>query len=288
MDTPERTYEIQEVTRLTGLSPTRLRAWERRYRVIRPERQANGYRAYSSGQVALLRAFAQLVGAGRRIGDLVHLPAEQVLAEARAGEPDDSPLGAIVAVIAALDRERVEAMVAQQLALRGLGAFAEQVVLPLAEQVGDLWALGRIPIAAEHLASEVVLLALKGGLRASRGQGPLVVAACLPRDRHEWGLLCTLAMVHEAGWRVHYLGPDLPVDEVAEAAWRLRPASVALSASAPVEVEGCLAELLRLPSRLPPETRAVIGGAGAPAYRRDLTNAGLRVGMTAADLLASG
>mgnify|MGYP001546459347 CR=1 FL=1 len=52
--TPDRQYEIHEVAQLTGLEPARLRAWERRYDVVRPVRQANGYRAYSAEQVALL------------------------------------------------------------------------------------------------------------------------------------------------------------------------------------------------------------------------------------------
>ncbi|HTG50704.1 MAG TPA: MerR family transcriptional regulator, partial [Gemmatimonadales bacterium] len=58
--TPDRTYEIHEVARLTGLAPARLRAWERRYEVVRPRRLPNGYRVYTGEQVALLRAYARL------------------------------------------------------------------------------------------------------------------------------------------------------------------------------------------------------------------------------------
>ena len=65
---PERTYEIHEVAQLTGLAAARLRAWERRYEVVRPRRLSNGYRAYTADQVALLRAFARLIEAGERIG----------------------------------------------------------------------------------------------------------------------------------------------------------------------------------------------------------------------------
>ena len=101
--------------------------------------------------------------------------------------------------VRAFDRERLEGLVAQQLALRGLRAFAMDVVLPLGQSVGDQWALGKIPIAAEHMASEVVVHALKGGLRMSRGAGPLLVGACLPGERHEWGFLATLALFRRAG-----------------------------------------------------------------------------------------
>lgn len=263
MVTPvERTYEIHEVAELTGLSPARLRAWERRYEIVRPRRMPNGYRAYSGDQVALLRAYAHLTDAGDRIGDLAQEPADAVLARAEHRQLDGTPLAALVDAVKAFDRERLEALVAQQVALRGLRPFAQEIVEPLARAVGDLWALGKIPIAAEHLASEVVLHVLKGGLRASRGPGPLAVCACLSGERHEWGLLGTLTLVQEYGWRIHYLGPDLPVDQVVEAAWRLRPAAVALSTSFPENCAALLPALADLPTRLPPATLAIIG-AGA-------------------------
>lgn len=281
MEPSDRTYEIHEVAELTGLAPARLRAWERRYEVVRPRRMANGYRAYTAEQVALLRAFARLIEAGERIGDLAARPREEVLARAEIREPDGSPQAALLEAVRAFDRERLEALLAQQLALRGLRAFATDIVLPLAEAVGDLWALGKIPIAAEHVASEVVLHVLKGGLRAARRGGPLVVAGCLPGERHEWGILATLAVVQDGGWRIHYLGADLPVDEVVEASWKLSPAAVGLSGSDPGVVRACLPALAALPSKLPPRTRPVLGGRGIEPHARLLRGYGYRLGIEA-------
>ena len=281
MTPTERTYEIHEVAELTGLTSARLRAWERRYEIVRPRRHPNGYRAYTADQVALLRAYARLTEAGERIGDLAHQPADQVLGRAEHRALDGTPLAALVDAIKAFDRERLEALVAQQIVLRGLRSFVQEIVSPLAQAVGDLWALGKIPIAAEHLASEVVLHSLKGGLRASRGSGPLAVCACLAGERHEWGLLGTLTLVQEQGWRIHYLGPDLPVDEILEAAWRLRPQAVALSTSFPDNCESQLPALAELPSRLPPGTVPVIGGGGAEPHATALRHFGFRVGLDA-------
>jgi MerR family transcriptional regulator, light-induced transcriptional regulator len=277
----KRTYEIHEVAELTGLAAARLRVWERRYEVVRPQRQPNGYRAYTADQVALLRAFARLIDAGERIGDLAARPREAVLAQAEARALDGSPQAALLEAVRGFDRERLEGLVAQQLALRGLRAFATEVVLPLAQSVGDLWALGKIPIAAEHLASEVVLHALKGGLRMSRGSGPLVVGACLSGERHEWGFLATLAVIQEDGWRSHYLGTDLPVREVIEAAWTLAPQAVAFSSSDPGVVRTNLPALASLIARLPPRTLAAIGGGGAEHHARVLRGYGFRIGLDA-------
>jgi DNA-binding transcriptional MerR regulator len=277
----DRTYEIHEVAELTGLAAARLRAWERRYEVVRPLRLPNGYRAYTADQVALLRAYARLIESGERIGDLADRPREDVLAQAEARTLDGSPQAALIEAVRGFDRERLEGLVAQQLALRGLKDFATGVVLPLAQSVGDLWALGKIPIAAEHLASEVVLHALKGGLRMSRAPGPLVVGACLAGERHEWGFLATLAVIQEDGWRVHYLGADLPVQEVVEAAWTLSPRVVAFSSSDPSVVRANLPALGNVPGRLPPRTLAVIGGGGVDPHARTLKGYGFRIGLDA-------
>jgi len=275
----ERTYEINEVAKLTGLAPARLRAWERRYAMIRPARMPNGYRAYTAEQVALLRAFARLVDAGERIGDLADRGIEDVLARAEQFDVAESTHGELLEATVAYDRDRLEQLVQQEIAARGLSGFAREVVLPLAIELGDLWALGKIPIAAEHLASEVVVHALKGGLRVTPGNGPICVAALLPHDRHEWGFLCCLADVQELGWQIHYLGADLPPDEIVEAAWKRQAQAVALSASDAANVEPLLSSLAQLPGRLPPRTFAVIGGGGAEPYTRFLTSYGFRVGL---------
>ena len=163
-----RTYEIHEVAELTGLAAPRLRAWERRYEVVRPRRMPNGYRVYTGDQVTLLRAFARLIADGERIGDLAACSREEVLARASSRKLDGSPHGALLEPIRELDRDRLELLVAEQLSLRGLQGFAMDVALPLARSIGDLWAQGELSVAAEHLATEVVVHTLKSGLRLPR------------------------------------------------------------------------------------------------------------------------
>lgn len=284
----DRTFDIHEVASLTGLAAARLRAWERRYELVRPQRQPNGYRAYTAGQVALLRAFARLIEAGERIGDLAARPREDVLAEAEARGRAAPPQAELLHAVRTLDRDRLDALLRQHLVTRGLRAFATDVVLPLARSVGDLWALGQIRIAAEHLASEVVIHELKGALRTSRGAGPLVLAACLAGERHEWGVLATLAVLQEDGWRIRYLGADLPVQEVVDAARALGPQCVAFSGSDPAVVRASLPALASLQGTLPPRTVVAIGGAGVAPYARVLRGYGIRIGHDAFRTEAAG
>ena len=53
LDTPG-SYElfpIREVSRLTGINPVTLRAWERRYGLIQPTRTESGHRLYSKADI---------------------------------------------------------------------------------------------------------------------------------------------------------------------------------------------------------------------------------------------
>jgi methanogenic corrinoid protein MtbC1 len=276
--TANRNYEIQEVAELTGLATARLRAWERRYEVVRPRRQPNRYRVYTSEQVALLRAFARLCGSGERIGDLVKESRESVIARAAGRATDGSPLAQLLDAARRLDRDRLALLLAEHRRRMDIERFGREIVMPLGEVIGDLWALGKLSVAVEHLASEVVVQQLKADLAAGSETGPVLLAACLSGEHHEWGFLVTLTRLQLRGWQVHYLGADLPTKDVVDAAWTVVPRVVALSAADPENVSLRLPELRRLPRLLPPGTTVVLGGQGAEISGAKLRRAGLRVG----------
>jgi DNA-binding transcriptional MerR regulator len=276
---PDRSYTIHEVAQLTGLTEARLRVWERRYAVVRPRRQANRYRAYSTEQAALLRALARLCAAGARIGDLMREPRETVIARAAGQATDGSPLGQLLEAVQQLDRPGLERLLRDHQQRLGTLVLGREIILPLGEVIGDLWALGRLGIAAEHLASEVVVPLLKAELGSPLSQGPILLAACVPGERHEWGMLVSLLEVRSRGWQVRYLGPDLPFQDLVDAAWSVGPRAVALSASNPGHLQTQLVELRRLPRLLPPRTPLVLGGQGVRGHGARLRRAGIQVGL---------
>jgi methylmalonyl-CoA mutase cobalamin-binding subunit len=76
------------------------------------------------------------------------------------------------------------------------------------------------------------------------------------------------------GWRVTYLGADLPVLEIAEAARRTGARAVALSLLYPNHDAALGGELRALREALPPGVAVLAGGSAAPDYAAEIAAVG--------------
>lgn len=227
---PEPTYSLGAVSRLTGLSPHVLRAWERRYQAIRPLRTPGGTRRYREADVRRLRRLRAATEAGHSISEAARLDdAELERRVAAHAAPPEAPIPAILAVVERLDAAEAERLLALQLAALGPLRFAASVAAPLLREIGERWQGGRLCMASEHLASSLVRSLLGASLRRRGGLGaPVVVFTTPPGERHELGVLMGAVAATESGAHAIYLGPDLPPAELLHAAETLEADAVAL------------------------------------------------------------
>jgi DNA-binding transcriptional MerR regulator len=261
----ELTYSLGLVSRLTGLSPHVLRAWERRYAAVVPLRTPGGTRRYRESDVARLRLLAAAVEAGHPIGDVAALGDADLRRRAVRRESEERPpLGAVLDALDALDSDEAERLLGVQLAALGPRRFARSVVLPLLDEVGARWERRELCTASEHLASSVVRSLLGALLRRRAGASrarPLLFTT-LAGDRHELAVLVAAVMAADLGANPIYLGPDLPAEEVRLAAEKTGAAAVVAGMSrfaAPQQRGRALRELRRA---LPDGVGLWVGGSG--------------------------
>lgn len=273
----ERLYRISVVADMVGLSENLLRAWERRYAILEPQRTGSGYRAYTEADVELLRRVKQLTQEGVSIAEVVPLlPA--LRREVKAGRGAASPATTdgsavdrwIAAIIDAAHRSQQAEVVAVLdevfAALSPIAAF-EQLIVPVQRAVGDLWHASQLTAAQEHVVTHAVrarLLALIHGAPASARRH--VVCACLPEEDHEIGLLGVALRFRDAGFRVTYVGARTPVEHLGTLAFALKPELIALSQVHDIErreLKRVLGALLRA---VPAGTKVLVGGPGAEAH----------------------
>lgn len=285
-------HPIAVVERRTGVSQHVLRAWERRYRVVEPARDAAGERLYSDADIERLRLVRELTAGGRRVGQVATLDLDE-LRELAARDASEAvvpprPAGAIEVPSAREDAEaaehlamcrdavdRLDSATAHALLIRAAVAlgprrFVDGVAVPLLRAVGDAWEQGALRPMHEHgmsVAMRRVLSWLVEALPAP-ADAPLVVVGTPAGQRHEFGAMLAAVVAAARQCRVVYLGPDLPAAEIAHGARTTRADVVALSVIAPVDARALGRELETLRDALPASTALVLGGAAAVQHPR--------------------
>lgn len=258
-------YRIKSVAALTGLSSSTLRAWERRYGLLSPSRTASGYRLYTDEDVARLTRIKSLLDNGFKISEAISL----LEREAPLLTPSDvSPQlleeirSELRETLFALDRSGANC-VAERLAALTYERRLDEVLLPILREVGDCWARGDASIAQEHFVSAFIrekLIGMLHELDSGTSQGAEAVCAGVPGEAHEMGLLAAAIHLSLRGWRVIYLGLDLPYKELETVLAARRPALLCTSLMRPRSPQEYSEIAHRLDAIAPEPTLVVIGG----------------------------
>ncbi len=253
---------IGELSKRSGVSPHVLRAWERRYGLLRPTRSSGGLRLYSPEdleRVRLMRGHLAEGVAAAEAAALVSSAPSDGPPVGPAFEPDSArrDLGA---ALESFDEARAHAVIDGLLAAATLDVFLKDVVLPYLHELGERWESGEASVAQEHFATNVLRGRLLGlGRDWGRGIGPRALLACLPGEQHDLGLIAFGLALRSRGWRITYLGTDTPVETLDNAAEAVEPDLIAVSAVASDRVHPLDDALRRLARRY----RVVVGGVGA-------------------------
>jgi DNA-binding transcriptional MerR regulator/methylmalonyl-CoA mutase cobalamin-binding subunit len=217
-------YTIKQAARLTGVSESSLRAWERRYGVVAPHRSETGYRLYDAASLAAVSRMRHLVAAGWSTAEAARavrsgeVPATYDEAVAL---PIPEPTGdgaayrqEFLEAAAQMDVAGLEESLDHGWALGSFEQVAESWLFPTLEALGEGWARGEIDVAGEHAASHAVHRRLSAAFDAagSRSRGPSVVVGLPPSARHELGALAFATAIRRRGLDVLYLGADVPVN----------------------------------------------------------------------------
>lgn len=282
-------HTIQAVSKRCGLSPHVIRIWERRYSALTPWRSDSNRRMYCDDEVGRLTILRELTERGYRIGNVAKLTTpelqELLQKELAQGAASAVPVNAeeemegaeqfVTGCIAAAKKYESDRL--RQLLIRarmslGQRGMLHQVICPLIAEIGQGWQEGHLRPGHEHVATavirEILLTPVPGSTLAANA--PEIVVGTPVGEIHELGAMLVVSSARDLGWRVTYLGPNLPVEEIAACVKSRNAAAVALSVVYP---EGCqmIEEKVRRLREMLPETVAmIVGGRAAAGYQEKL------------------
>jgi MerR family transcriptional regulator, light-induced transcriptional regulator len=301
-DTP--VYTIKTVVQETGIAPATLRAWERRYGVLSPGRSNGGYRLYSERDIATLRWLKNQVDAGvsisravalleirHRAGEEPEFEVERTphpVAPAENVRGTDTIVEELVETLSLFQEPHAEAVLAEAFALYPVDVVAEDIITPTLVEIGERWHRGEASVVQEHFATAFLRRRLTALFHAYPQPltGPLAITGSGPSEWHDVGILILSLSLRRHGWRVIYLGQNVPADHLLREIRKLRPDMVCLSATTS-ESAKALDEVHSLVAELPePKPRLVFGGRAFnvhPALADEFP--GAQVVATARDLI---
>lgn len=301
----EKRHPIQVVAKRTGLTADVLRVWEKRYAVVEPGRSPGGHRLYSDLDVERLGLLNRAASAGRRISRVARLSLEDLKDLVREDEDaavhrrreteqglssaPDVHLQECLAAVESLDALRLEKSLMRAAVALSAPMLIEDVLGPLLAGIGDRWEHGKMSPGHEHLASAVirrVLESLANSVMAGP-DAPGLVVATPAGQRHEFGALFVAAAAATQGWRVIYLGTDLPAADIADVAGSTGASGIAISLVFPADDPGIAGQLVELRAAVGPTMPILAGGRAASSYRDAVDSVGGRLVSSLEELYAS-
>lgn len=239
-------FTIKVVSERIGVKPVTLRAWERRYHLLDPNRLDNNYRLYSDRDIQVLHWVTQRMDEGLTVSTAVReyheLRASGTWPEALSAIPIQNAVPAQKATpkeyseqlfLALTTHDEAEAR--QLLTDIQLGFDLEtmffEILTPCLYEIGEAWYRGEVRIATEHFASGLlrgmlmhILQSLPVNIRS-----PKLLVGCAQDEFHEIAPLMLSVLLRHEGFQVEYLGPNLPVEDLVAYAEDVTPDMIVLS-----------------------------------------------------------
>jgi methanogenic corrinoid protein MtbC1 len=255
-------YTIKSVCTQTGVRAVTLRAWERRHEVLNPHRSENRYRLYSERDVAILRWIKSRVDNGISISSAVNelktmgknglwpeaIPTGPATLPTQRTTPPDQYARQLFQYLIRHNEAQAGDLLREAHSIFDLTSICMEIITPALNNIGEAWYRGEIRVTTEHFASSFIRGRLLSMLQAypTRRNSAYIMLGAAPTEQHEIGSLMMAVLLRSNGFRVEYLGPDIPLEDLVDYASYEHPDMIILTAS----LEPAALELLHLQEKL--------------------------------------
>ena len=220
-------YNLKAVINEVGLNPVTLRAWERRYGLIKPKRSPGGHRLYSRQDIEMLKWLIERQKEGLNISSAVEMWKSQHEDYQEISRQIQTPVPVSGTDKTILDELREQWLSAclvfdDQAANRTLDqafsiAAPEMIISEVLQkgfaQIGERWFTGSVSVQQEHFAAAIAIRRVNALMAATTTptRAGHILVACPPGEEHDFVLLIVSYLLKRRGWDVVYLGSNVPL-----------------------------------------------------------------------------
>jgi DNA-binding transcriptional MerR regulator len=213
---------MSQVETLTGIKSHTLRVWERRYNFLKPSRTATNIRFYSDEEVRRLLNISILLNNGYRISKINNLnEAEfnELILNLKSNYSDtfEDDINRLILCMIDMNEQEFNQLFQRNVMKIGLLATIISLIYPFLNQVGLLWTTNKTIPSQEHFMSNLIrqkIISAIDLLNNPDDSAPRIVLFLPEDESHEIGLILASYIAKSLGWRVYYLGQNIPVENL--------------------------------------------------------------------------
>ena len=264
-------YSIKDLERISGVKAHTIRIWEKRYGIVEPKRTGSNIRFYCDTDVKKLMNVSILLHHGYKISKLAildpHELSKKVLEVSMISNGQQSQVENLVVAMIEMDESKFEKILNMTIIKEGFENTVFKVLHPFFERIGVLWQTGSINPAHEHFISNLVkqkIYVAIDSIAVPSGNDTKKFLLFLPEwELHDLGLLVYDYLLKSRGFKVIYLGQNVPEDDVYSVTEFLQPDYFLVSFANAVEKDKLEAYILRIAARYPEKKIFITGNQTA-------------------------
>lgn len=286
-------FNIQVASQLSGVASATIRAWEKRYNAVVPERADNKHRLYSEKDIEKLALLFKLTEIGQSIGKIAHLNLDelkkiftnlmhrpydelQVVTPHHEKIDFEKILNSFYIALSAYKLDIISHELEKAKTLLSPRDFCLKVLVPLFHEIGNKVSRREISIAQEHTLSAIVSFHV-GQMIGQHYQKKhikedLLLISTPEGELHEIGILASALLCVHYGVKFIFLGANMPAESLAEAANALKCRAILLGTTRnELSANQSLEDYLQnLSTQLTVNTEIWVGGDLRPYIKTEL------------------
>lgn len=259
-------YSIKQVSEILDIPAVTIRAWENRYQVITPTRTEGGHRLYSEKDLDTLKWIkTQVHDKNMKISDAVRLLQEDApspSAPATESNKYEELTEKLYLALINLDTPEANQIADLAFSLYDYEEVFHHILVKVLYKVGDEWENGSISVAQEHFSSQFIINRCTQFLRILPVNPalPKVLAFCPEGEHHQIGLMIFSLFLKKKGNEVIYLGPNTPLEGLADLIKLKDISVVAISMTNPAPVKK-VENWIQSSLKTNPTLKFIVGGS---------------------------
>lgn len=215
-------FSIKDLENLSGVKAHTIRIWEKRYKLLEPDRTDTNIRQYDMSNMKKLLNVAFLYNEGYKISKIASLkPAEiaELIENLGSSSKENYALQSFKTAMFEFDHDLFSETYQQLLRKKSFKDLFYDVFIPLLNEIGVLWQTGTIDPIHERFISELIkqkiIMHIHDVREHRTSHAPPKFALYLPYEEiHEIGLLFANYIILSQGYNTIYLGNNIPLESL--------------------------------------------------------------------------